>query len=64
VRRALLGWMDRAALGLRALAWSIARRGDPNRPSTRYDRDLPLSFAAFDKLRFAPAVVFRGRKAE
>ncbi len=60
--RKLLGTLDRIILGARSLVWSLIRRQDPDELSTRYHQDLPLSFRTFDKLRYAPTVVFRARK--
>jgi SAM-dependent methyltransferase len=60
--RLLLGMVDRAILAGRSFAWRLIRRQDPDEASMRYHQDLPLSFRAFDKLRYAPAVVFRARK--
>lgn len=64
LRRGVLGWIDRLALGARAAAWSVTRKTSPKRPTKRFDEALELSFSTFDKLRYAPAVVFRGRKEE
>ncbi len=60
--RRLLGTFDRMILAGRSLAWRLIRRQDPDELSTRYHQDLPLSFRTFDKLRYAPTVVFRARK--
>ncbi len=51
----LLGW-------LRARYWETTRHLDADEPSDRFGATIPLSFRTFDKLRFAPAVVFRARK--
>jgi SAM-dependent methyltransferase len=61
-RLALLGPFDRLLLGLRARFWAITRRQDPRGQTDRFRTGIPMSFRQFDKLRFAPAVVFRGRK--
>ena len=60
--RRLLGMFDRMILAGRSLAWRIMRRRSPDEVTTRYNQDPPLSFRAFDKLRYAPTVVFRARK--
>jgi SAM-dependent methyltransferase len=62
LRRALLGALDGAILALRAFIWSLTRRLDANEPLDRFATPVPTSFRQFDRLRFAPAVVFRGRK--
>ncbi len=64
LRRLALNWVDRVFLGARALFWSLTHRPSSRAPTDRFDEELRLSFATFDKLRFAPAVVFRGRKTE
>ncbi len=46
----------------RSLSWRLTCRKDPNAVSQRFDEDFPLSFRTFDRLRFAPAIVFRARK--
>lgn len=51
----LLGWM-------RAKYWASTRRFSPDEPTERFAAAIPLTFREFDKLRFAPAVVFRARK--
>ena len=61
-KRRVLGSIDRLLFAARTLTWRLTRRKDPNAVSQRFDEDLPLSFRTFDKLRFAPAVVFRARK--
>ena len=61
-KRRLLGSIDRLLFAARTLAWRLTRRKDPNAESQRFDEDFPLSFRTFDKLRVAPAVVFRARK--
>jgi SAM-dependent methyltransferase len=60
LRRALLGALDRALLWLRAAAWRLTRGVDPEAPTDRFDARHPFSFRTFDRLRRAPAVVFRG----
>lgn len=63
-RRWLLGAIDRAVAVLRVRAWSLTRREDPDRPTDRFGTPVPMSFRTFDRLRSAPAVVFRARKGE
>ncbi len=60
--RTLLGTVDRMILAARSLVWRLIRHQNPDEPSTRYHQDLRLSFRTFDKLRYAPTVVFRARK--
>lgn len=62
LRRAVLGGIDRLISRARTAVWSLSRRADPNAPSDRFDDEFLLSFRTFDKLRYAPAVVFRARK--
>jgi len=62
ISRFVYGAADRLLGTLRAKAWSISRGLDPNQPTDRFDEELALSFRDFEKLRFAPAVVFRARK--
>lgn len=62
MRRALLGSFDRLLTTLRVLAWSWTRGEDPDRPTDRFDGERRFSFRSFDRLRFAPAVVFRAQK--
>lgn len=61
-RRALLGAVDRLVAWIRVWAWSITRKEDPDKPTDRFGEARPLSFRAFDRLRWAPAIVFRARK--
>ena len=63
-RRAVLGALDRMIASVRAAAWALTRREDPDRPTDRFGQGLPLSFRTLDRLRRAPAVVFRARKEE
>lgn len=61
-RRMVFGALERLLLWLRVTAWSLSRREDPDRPTDRFDSEMPLSFRTFDRLRYAAAVVFRARK--
>lgn len=61
-RRALLGTFDGVLRWVRALVWSWTRRADPDRPSHRFDEGFSFSFRTFDRLRYAPAIVFRAQK--
>jgi SAM-dependent methyltransferase/uncharacterized protein YbaR (Trm112 family) len=54
--------MDRLLAWMRARYWEVTRRLDADEPNERFGAAIPLSFRAFDRLRFAPAVVFRARK--
>lgn len=60
--RAVYGRMDRVLGGARARLWSLSRRVSASRPTDRFHAAVPLSFREFDRLRYAPAVVFRARK--
>jgi SAM-dependent methyltransferase len=62
LRRTLLGAVDRVLFGSRALAWQLTRRVGADEPTDRFHAGVPLSFRQFDRLRNAPAVVFRARK--
>lgn len=62
LRRAVFGALDWLVFKLRATIWSLVRRQDPDRQSDRYGEGVQLSFRDFDRLRSAPAVVFRARK--
>jgi len=62
VSRAVYGTWDRIIHSVRARLWSFKTRLDPAEPTNRFGAGIPLGFAAFDKLRFAPAVVFRAQK--
>jgi SAM-dependent methyltransferase len=64
IRRALFGTVDELLSRFRVLAWSLTRRRDPDTETDRFGNGLPLSFRGFDKLRFAPSVVFRARKGQ
>lgn len=59
-RRTLFGAVDRSLQWLRATAWRLTRGIDPDDPTDRFDPALSFSFRTFDRLRSAPAVVFRG----
>lgn len=62
LRRRLGGAADRLLGWLRARAWEVTRHRDANEPTDRFGTAVPVSFRTFDRLRFAPAVVFRARK--
>ena len=62
VRRAVLGAVDQALMKLRAGMWSLKRRRSSSEPTDVFDSRFNFSFRDFDKLRFAPAVVFRAVK--
>lgn len=61
-RRALYGSVDKLLAGTRAAVWALTRRLGPDARSDRFRVGFPMSFKEFDKLRYAPAVVFRARK--
>jgi SAM-dependent methyltransferase len=61
-RRVLLGSLDRILFGLRSFAWSQTRRMNANTSLDRFGSTIPMSFKQIDRLRFAPAVVFRAGK--
>lgn len=63
-RRFFYGAWDQLLRGLRAKVWSLITHIDPDSATGRFEvGGLPLSFRAFDRLRTAPAVVFRALKA-
>ena len=62
VRRAVFGAFDQLIAALRARVWALTRHADPDQPTDRFHDTMQLSFRTFDKLRSAPAVVFRARK--
>ena len=62
IKRAVLGFFDRMLMGARAGVWSAKRRQSSDSPNDFFDRRFRFSFRAFDKLRYAPAVVFRAQK--
>lgn len=64
LRRAVLGTFDRLLFGARKAVWSLTRRKSPAEPSGRWRTVIPVSFEVFDRMRWAPAVVFRGRRLE
>lgn len=61
-RRKVFGAADRVLGAVRMAAFALTRRRSPTEPSDRYDAGVPISARDFDRLRFAPAVVFRARK--
>lgn len=62
LRRVVLGAFDRILFGTRKALWSLSRRRSPAEPSDRWHTPVPVSFQVFDRMRWAPAVVFRGRR--
>ena len=62
VSRALYGALDRMIAAGRAKLWSLSRRMGADQPTDRFGAQIPLSFREFDKLRTAPAIIFRARK--
>jgi SAM-dependent methyltransferase len=54
--------VDRLLSWMRARYWAATRHLDADEPTERFGATIPLSFRTFDRLRFAPAVVFRARK--
>jgi SAM-dependent methyltransferase len=54
--------LDRLIMRVRAMIWSATRRQSSHEPTDRFDPDLAMSFRVFDRVRFAPAIVFRARK--
>ncbi|MEN8145198.1 MAG: methyltransferase domain-containing protein [Gemmatimonadota bacterium] len=61
-RRPILGFVDRLILGLRRRLWIWKTGLNPREPTNRFSDRHALSFNTFDRLRFAPSVVFRGIK--
>jgi SAM-dependent methyltransferase len=62
ISKFVYGTMDRLLSSLRARLWSLRTGLDPDQPTDRFDEVSRLSFRAFERLRFAPAVVFRAQK--
>jgi SAM-dependent methyltransferase len=58
----IYGTVDRLLLGLRSKLWSIRTGLAADRPTDRFQEEIPFSFKDFEKLRFAPAIVFRAQK--
>jgi len=63
ISRMVFGCIDRIVFGVRAALWSLVRGVRPTEPTDRFDAGLKMSFKTFDSLRFAPAIVFKARKA-
>ena len=59
ISRTVYGFADRLLRNLRAQLWSLRTGIDSDQQVDRFDADLQISFREFDRLRFAPAVVFR-----
>ncbi len=62
VRRAVFGCFDWLIANVRVWIRFARRWEDPDRPMELIGGGVPLSFRAKDRLRYAPAVVFRARK--
>jgi SAM-dependent methyltransferase len=62
LRRKVLGAFDGLLFGTRKALWTASRRKSPSEPLDRWRAPVPMSFQDFDRLRWAPAVVFRARK--
>lgn len=60
--RFVYGALDSLLGALRARLWSLRTGLDPDQPTDRFDAGVPLSFREFERLRFAPTVVFRARR--
>jgi SAM-dependent methyltransferase len=61
--RFVYGGFDKLLHGLRSRLWSLRTGLNSNQALTdRYPVDFPVSFNTFERLRFAPAIVFRARK--
>lgn len=63
IRRRVYPMVDRFLHAIRARLWSRHTRLHPDQPTDRFHTEIPVSFRAFDRLRFAPTVVFRARKS-
>lgn len=63
-RLTVFGAVDRFIARARACAWARGNDENPDHPTTLFGEDPPLSYRTFDRLRWAPAVVFRARKKE
>ena len=64
LRRIVLGLVDRVILGFRRRLWVWKTGLDPGEPTSRFSDTHAFSFNNFDRLRFAPSVVFRARKSD
>lgn len=60
--RFLYSTFEKLLFSLRGRLWSLRTQMDPYQPTSRFDPNAHLSFYDFEKLRFAPAVVFRAKK--
>ena len=61
-KRKVMGSIDQLLFAVRLNIWRYTRRKNPDAQFCRSADSLPLSFRDFDRLRFAPSVVFRARK--
>ncbi len=62
ISRAVYGTLDWMIGTARASFWALSRRKGADQPTDHYGAGIPLSFRTFDKLRVAPAIVFRAQK--
>lgn len=62
ISRQIYGALERLVTSLRVKTWAWTRRLDPDKPSDRFQAGIPMSFRQYEKLRIAPAVVFRARR--
>ena len=62
ISRYVYNALDRLLSALRAKLWAMRTGLSPDKPTERFDMKWKFSFKAFEKLRFAPSVVFRARK--
>ena len=62
LQRAMWGGLDKFLFWFRSRMWGAIRRKSPAAETDIFDERFKFSFSEFDKLRYAPAVVFKARK--
>ncbi len=62
ISRAVYGAFDQVLNAVRARLWSLRTGIAPDAPTERFDPQFQFSFKEYEKIRFAPAVVFRAQK--
>jgi hypothetical protein len=62
ISRFVYGAVDRLLITVRSRLWQVHTGLAPDQPTDRFKEGMPLSFIDFEKLRFAPAIVFRAQK--
>ena len=63
-RRSFWGTLERWLMKARVKSWSLRTGLDPDELTDRFHAGMPMSARTFDKLRFAPAVVFAAQKTD